>query len=49
MTSDPGSRTVRYTVKMQCERVEAMFIGVWKGGGRGRGWGGETRSKLKSY
>ena len=33
MTSDPGSRTVRYTVKMQCERVEAMFIGVWKRGG----------------
>ena len=26
---------VRYTVKMQCERVEAMFIGVCRGGEEG--------------
>ena len=31
-----------YTVKMQCERVEAMFIGVWRGqeGWEGRREGG---------
>ena len=47
MTSDPGSRTVRYTVKMQCERVEAMFIGVWKGGGEGEGVGRGDEKQAK--
>ncbi len=28
MVSEPGSRELTCTVKMQCERVDAMFMGV---------------------
>ena len=30
MVSEPGSLELKWMVKIQCERVDAMFIGVWE-------------------